>query len=197
MKSHGAATDAVAPRRSTAEKAADAAAAAEEHSHKAQEAAETAAACARRACAEAASLTGRGSGEAAAMQGDPKVDETEEQQITTTPAQTHATEEPQASAVVPLSDADAQLLAAAEKQAAAKQQQGGSNTPHAYLFYATELNEGSLIMQWTPTQMSEEDMHAKNLLLLASFTPAKHKTVSKSKLTQNGGVTCLLQEMKV
>ncbi|CDJ57702.1 Immune mapped protein-1, related [Eimeria maxima] len=187
---------AVEPPLSTAEKAEAAAVAAAEHSQKAEEAAEVAAACATKASAEAAVLTGvePGAEPAAEAEEAPKQNEIEEQQTTTTPAQTHATEEqPAAPPVVPLSDADAQVLAAAE---AAKQEAASSNMPRAYLFYACELNEGSLMMQWTTTQITEEDMHAKNLILLASFFPAKHKTVSKSKLTQNGGITYFLQEMK-
>ncbi|CDJ27683.1 Immune mapped protein-1, related [Eimeria mitis] len=203
MKSQGGATPPAAGGVSAAQKVAEATAAAAEHSMKAHQAAETAAACAKRASAEAAALTGRDPEQEQQQQQQQqqqqeteKNEETKEQQGTATQEQTQqqTTDDPQTSSVVPLSDADAQLLAAAQQQAAATAA-AGVNTPHAYLFYASELNEGSLIIQWTSTQMNEEEMHAKKLVLLASFIPPKHKTVPKSKLTHNGGITYLLQEM--
>lgn len=98
--------------------------------------------------------------------------------------------------VMPISEADQQLLAAAKQQVAVKQNVP-ANSPLAYLFYASDLQGGSLIQQYVPRAMAPEEMEEKKLILLATFIPARHKTVPKTKLQQNGGVTSFVQEIMV
>ncbi|CDJ37867.1 Immune mapped protein 1 [Eimeria tenella] len=218
-KSRGTAA-AAEPPVSAADKAAEAAASAASQAEKAQEAAAAAAAAAANGAAAAAALTGEDRSErepANASDGkdtnptNPTTAEQQQQQEQEQQQQEQQQQEQQqqeqqqeaaaaqqpASPVVALSAADAELLAAAQQQAAAAAAAGSNaNLPHAYLFYAAELNEGSLILQWTAAAMQQQEMQDKKLLLLASFVPPKYKTVTKSKLQQNGGITFLLQEMK-
>ncbi|XP_026190570.1 uncharacterized protein LOC34620157 [Cyclospora cayetanensis] len=101
-----------------------------------------------------------------------------------------------------LSHADQQLLDAAKQQVAAKTATASTsasappaNSPLAYLFFASSLNEGSLIQLWAPSPMTPEQMKEKQYVLLASLIPARHKKVTKNKLTVNGGITCFQQEI--
>ncbi|KAL8437563.1 hypothetical protein Efla_000426 [Eimeria flavescens] len=122
--------------------------------------------------------------------------------------------ESQPDKIVMLSEADQQLLAEAKKKLASGELQqtpaaaagaggGGDSAPEsspppssamAYLFYAPELEGGSLL-QWWMAKPVEEEIQKKKFILLASFTPAAHKRIPKTRLTQNNGVTVFLQEI--
>lgn len=111
----------------------------------------------------------------------------------------------QADNMIPLSEANQQLLTATKQQVAPQQAAGTGgeasasprNSPVAYLVFASDLHGGSLIQQWAPSPMTAEQMQAKKYTLLATFVPARHKTVSKTKLQRNGRVTSFLQEIMV
>ncbi|CDJ48735.1 Immune mapped protein-1, related [Eimeria brunetti] len=219
MKSHigpRSAAEAACPP-TAAEKAAEAASEAAIHSGKPEEAEEAAAAAAEApgaavaapaAAAPAAASKPPPAAEAPAAAAEKEAEagsepkeakektETGDQQTTTPPQQTQAAAaEATPAPVVALTEADTELLAAAQQQAAAAAA-AAANTPHAYLVYSSDLNEGSLFMQWVPNEMKEEEIQSKKYIILAYFTPAKHRTVPKSKFSQNGGITYLLQEMK-